>query len=100
MSDDVTVTRVVEDTANTAPTVSLAAMAVVTLPAPLELTATVSDDAGRHQRRSARAGPKSGSGGVWFEPADAVSTKAYFSVGGTYVLTCCADDGQAQTAWT
>jgi len=99
MSDDVAVTRVVEDTANTAPTVSLAAMAAVTLPAPLELTATVSDD-GRPAPAALRTRwtKKSGPGGVWFEPADAVSTKAYFSVGGTYVLTCYADDGQAQTA--
>ena len=97
-SDDVTVTRAAEDAANAAPTVSLAATAAVTLPAPLPLAATVSDDdrpapAALRTRWTKKSGP----GGVWFEPADAASTKAYFSDGGTYVLTCRADDGQAQT---
>ena len=98
-SDDITVTRVAEDTANAAPTVSLAASATVTLPSPLVLTATVSDDdrpapSALRTRWTKTSGP----GGVWFEPVDAASTQAYFSVGGTYVLTCRADDGQAQTA--
>ena len=68
------------------------------MPAPLALEATISDD-GRPAPASLRTRwtKTSGPGGVWFEPANDSATKAYFSVGGTYVLTCCASDGQAQT---
>ena len=96
-SDDVTVTCVAADGANQAPSISVVASAqAITQPDLVTLTATVSDDNKPAPALTrVRWTKKSGPGGVWFEPDDALATKASFGAAGTYVLTCTADDGQA-----
>ena len=98
-SDEVTVTRVAADAGNAPPAVSLATTAAATRPDAATLSATISDD-GKPSPAAVRVywTKKSGPGGVWFDPPHAAETKAYFTVAGSYVLTCTADDGQASTS--
>ena len=90
-TDTVTVTRVATGGANVAPTVTLAATAVVTLPAPLVLAPTVTDADGDAtvQRWSKVSGP----GGVWFDPQADGSTRVTFGAAGEYVVRLVASDG-------
>ena len=99
-SDDVTVTRIAPQSGNVAPTVTLAAMASVTLPQQLNLAATVSDGDGGPGALRVRWTRVSGPGGVWFEPENAVTTRVTFAEAGTYVLACTASDGADDTTAT
>lgn len=97
-SDEVSVTCVEEDSANAAPSVVVSAEeSAITLPDAATLTASVTDD-GRPTPAKVRVRwtKKTGPGGVWFESDDALVTRASFGAAGAYVLTCTADDGQAQ----
>ncbi len=96
-SDEVTVTRVAPLAVNVAPTVTLAATADVTLPAPLALAASVNDPDSQPGALRVKWTRLSGPGGVWFEPPYAASTRATFTVAGTYVLACTVSDGDLET---
>lgn len=99
-SDDVTITCVEADAANSAPSVSVSASAnAITQPDPVVLTATVTDDDRPVPSKTrVRWAKKSGPGGVWFKPANAAVSEASFGSAGTYVLTCVVSDGQDESA--
>lgn len=92
-SDEVTVTRVAAPGSNQPPTVSLAATASVTLPAPLDLSATVADPDAAPGTLRVTWSKVSGPNGVYFDDASTHATRATFLTAGEHVLRCTADDG-------
>ena len=78
--------------ANQAPTVSVAAVPPVTLPAGAVLDGTVDDD-GLPGLALTTTWTDSGPGTVTFGDPNAVDTTASFSLAGTYTLRLTADDG-------
>ncbi|HRR35047.1 MAG TPA: hypothetical protein P5026_13170 [Kiritimatiellia bacterium] len=94
--DDVAVTRVAPPAENVPPIVGLAETAAVTLPEPLTLAASVSDPDSQPGALRIKWARVSGPGGVWFEPPFAATTRATFTVSGTYVLACTVSDGDLE----
>ncbi len=92
-NDEVTITRAAEAAGNQPPTVTIAESEAVTLPAPLMLSATVTDADTALERVQTTWEKVSGPGGVWFTTCTAAETRAAFSVPGTYVLRFTANDG-------
>ncbi len=92
-SDEVTITRAAEAAGNQPPTVTIAESEAVTLPAPLMLSATVTDADTALERVQTTWEKVSGPGGVWFTTCTAAETRAAFSAPGAYVLRFTANDG-------
>ena len=94
-SDDVQVTVNPAPPVNRAPTVNAGADQTITLPASATLSGTATDDGLPNPPGTLTAGwtQVSGPGTVTFGNANALGTKASFSVEGTYVLRLSASDG-------
>jgi len=94
--DRITVTRLAATGGNSVPSVTLAASAAVTLPAPLSLAPTVTDGDG--DAVVVRWSKVSGPGGTWFDALADGSVRVTFGAAGTYVVRCTASDGKDETA--
>lgn len=94
--DDVAVTRIAPPAENATPTLGLAETAAGTLPEPIPFAASVADPDSQPGALRVKWARVSGPGGVWFEPPFAGSTRATFTVAGTYVLACTASDGDRE----
>ncbi len=89
-------TRVAPPAETATPTLGLAETAAGTLPEPIPLAASVADPDSQPGALRVKWARVSGPGGVWFEPPFSVSTRATFTVAGTYVLACTASDGDRE----
>ena len=92
-------TFTVTQVGNTAPQVSIAPVATVTLPVrTVNLSATVTDDGAPSGTVSVVWSKVSGPGSVVFGNANATNTTATFATNGTYVLRLTASDGVLSTS--